>query len=250
MIDKKYIELMNREIDKQITDDEKIELHNYLSVNESANEYYNELLQTNEYLNHIPDREPSENLKKQIINSINFSKYPVRTEKKSFWNILTVPRMKLSYTFAAGLIIGIIVFSLISNNSNNITTDNEFGTIGIENSDATIVKDIAINRSNITGNIQLKKYKNNFLFDVDLISRQKIEFKITYPQNIVLQGLNPGLLNNIDLSKGDNFITSESSGIHQYKLIFSQLNKKSSSLNIQVMQLGNVVFEDNVLLKN
>ena len=43
MIDKKYIELMNKEIDKVITEDEKISLHSYLSGNNEAKEYFNEL---------------------------------------------------------------------------------------------------------------------------------------------------------------------------------------------------------------
>ena len=249
MIDKKYIELINKEIDNLITKDEKIELHHYLSANESANEYYNELLQTNEYLNHIPDREPSENLKKQILNSIDFNKYPAKTATNSFLKFFSIPKMKIAYTFAAGLMVGIIAFSLISNSSNYVNPNDEFGTIGIENTEAKLIKVIPVNLSNISGNIELKNLKNDFLFNVDLNSSQKIDITITYPSNMELQDFKPGLVNNIELSKGENFIKATNSVFHQYKVLLSQKDTNTSLTHIQIMQLGKIVLDESVLLK-
>lgn len=62
---KKYIELMNKDIDKTITFSEKEELNQYLTENPDANLLYNELLKTENLLDKIPEGEPSINLKRR-----------------------------------------------------------------------------------------------------------------------------------------------------------------------------------------
>ena len=111
-VDKKYIELINKEIDQVTTPDEKAELQKYLQANKSAMDYYNDLQLTNDYLDRLPDHEPSENLKKQIINSINFNKYSPNQKKHYAWDFLFSPKLRIAYTFALGLIIGIIIYAL------------------------------------------------------------------------------------------------------------------------------------------
>jgi hypothetical protein len=248
MIEKKYIELMNKKIDRIITDDEVVELNHYLSANENAKKYFNELHLTNEYLNQISDPEPSENLKKQITNSIDFSKYSSPWEKKSIWNIFYFPKAKFAYTFAAGLIAGIIIISIFYNSPNNFDNKDVYGTIGIENTDTNLIKEIPVKLSNVSGKIQLRRLKDNFWFDVNLDSSQKIDFTITYPNNIEFKSINPGKDNNIEFSKRENFIKATNTGVQQYKLMFSQNGIASSLILIQIMQSGNIIFEDKVSL--
>jgi hypothetical protein len=248
MIDKKYLELMNKKIDHIITDGEIVELNNYLSANENAKKYFNELLLTNEYLNRISDPEPSENLKKQITNSIDFSKYSSPQKKKNVWNIFYIPKAKYAYTFAAGLIAGIIVISIFYNSPSNFDNKDVYGTIGIENTDANLIKEIPVKVLNVSGKIQLRRLKDNFWFDVNLNSSQKIDFTITYPNNVEFKSINPGEDNNIEFSKSENFIKAINTGVQQYKLMFSQNSTASSLILIQIMQSGNIIFDDKVLL--
>ena len=71
MIDQKYIELINHEIDGVITPKQKSMLDNYLKKNPQAEKLYQELIATSKIIDQIPAIEPSENLKKRIMNSID-----------------------------------------------------------------------------------------------------------------------------------------------------------------------------------
>ncbi|MCB0753910.1 MAG: hypothetical protein KDC52_20735, partial [Ignavibacteriae bacterium] len=75
MIQPEYIELMNKDIDKIISASEKKKLDKYLKENEEAKILHKELLRTEELLDTIPENVASENLKKRILNSIDYNMY-------------------------------------------------------------------------------------------------------------------------------------------------------------------------------
>lgn len=250
MIDKKYIELMNKEIDKIITEDEKISLQSYLSGNNEAKEYFNELQLTNDYLDKLPDNEPSENLKKQIINSIDFSKYSSTVKVKSFWSYLFMPKFKIAYSFAVGLIAGIILIVVLSNNYNNVNKIRDIsGTIGIDNSNSKTIEEIPLKLSDLSGNISLIKTGDRFLIDANFDTEQNLDFMISYPDNVEFQNIDPGLISDIQFSKGENFIKTTNSGFQQYKVSFIKIDKNVSSvIHVQLLQAGNNVYEHDLQL--
>jgi len=246
MIDKKYIELMNKEIDKVISEDEKTALHNYLSTDIEAKEYYNELLLTNDYLDTLPDPEPSENLKKYIINSIDFSRYSSLENRKSFWNFLYIPKFKYAYIFAAGLIAGIILISIFSNNPDFLDpAKNISGTMGVN---SKIVKEIPLKFSDISGKIELIKTGNNFSVYANFNSAQKFDFVIKYPSDVEFQSISPAPDNNIEFTKGENLLKTTNLGSQQYRLLFLKNNTKTSTIHIQLVKSKSIIYEDELLL--
>ena len=252
MIDKKYIELMNKEMDRVITDSEKVTLNNYLSGNSEAEEFYRELKLTNDYLDQLPDREPSENLKNQIINSIDFSKYSPAINNKSFWSYLFVPKFKIAYSFAVGLIVGIILIVVLSNNYNNVDKIRDIsGTIGIDNSksNSKIIEEIPLKLSDLSGRIALVKTDDRFLVDANFDTNQNLEFMISYPRNVEFRNIDPGLVSDIQFSKGENFIKTGNSGLQKYKVSFNKIDENVSSvIHVQLLQEENIVYEHDFLL--
>lgn len=248
MIEEKYIELMNKEIDHLITSEERIRLHNYISVNNEAKEYYDELLLTNESLNHIPDHQPSENLKIRILNSINFNKYNVKTVKNKSLKILRVANFRFVYTFAAGLIAGIIIYSLFFVNAGNVNPDDISGTIGINNSAKTI-GEIPLNFPGISGNIELKEKGSTIWFNIHSNSSQPADYIITYPRQIQFEYIKPGSSANMTILKSENYIKTSNSGSQEFTLAFTQNNTPSSPIHIQLTQSGNLIHDYEFSLK-
>jgi hypothetical protein len=248
MINEKYIELMHKEIDEVITPDEKIKLYNFLAENKSAKDFYDELILTAGYLDKIPDSNPSENLKKQIINSINFNRYLPKVKSKKSWNFLLGFKFRYAYTFAAGLFAGIVIYFLFSLNSNSINTKDISGTMGVTDN-IKIVEEIPLNFSDISGKIELKERGNNFWCEIKTVSKQKIDLLISYPNQIKFENLNPESVSNIELSKSKNHIKITNSGFQQYSLKFSQNSPTLSAIHIQIIQTGNTVYEHELSLK-
>lgn len=249
MIDENFIELMNKEIDKVITENEKVELHNYLSNNKHAKDYYNELLSTVNYLDGLPDAEPPAYLEKHIINSININKYLPREKRKNIFDFLFVPKFKLAYTFAAGLIAGIIIFFVLSNRLNNSNLNKEIsGTIGISNNEMNTIQEIPLNFSGISGKIQLKESGNNFFADINSNSLQKFDVIISYPESMKFENISPGSGNKIEFSNEKNSVKISGSGLQKYTLSFTQNNLNSSAIEILVSQSGKNIFKQKVSL--
>ncbi|HSD62164.1 MAG TPA: hypothetical protein VLB50_00135 [Ignavibacteriaceae bacterium] len=248
MINEKYIELMNKEIDKVITPEERIELQNYLSKNNAAKNYYDELLLTNDFLDRLPDHNPPENLKKQIINSIDFSRYeehpePVKKSAGFLWGL----KFRYAYIFAAGLLAGIIIFSIFYLNTGNVNTKEISGTIGAGN--IRTLQEIQLNFSDISGKIELKERNNTFWFDISAFTPQNTYIIISYPNEIKFENITPGSISNIELSRNGNYIKITNSGSQQYSLQFSQITPASSPMYIRILQSGNVVYEHELSLK-
>ncbi len=249
MIDKKYIELMNKEIDDVITDDERIALHDYLLGNKAAKEYYNELRLTNDYLDSLPDPEPSENLKKYIVNSIDFSRHSVSDDRKKFWSFLYLPKFKYAYIFTAGIIAGIIILSIYTNTFNFKDTDNSTsGTIGVEKIKPEVIKEIPLKLSDIGGQIELVKTGNNFSVDANFNSSQKFDFVIKYGNDVEFKSVNPKSASNIEFSNGENSIKTSSQGLQQYRFLFSKNGSKVSSIYIQLIKSDKIVYQDELTL--
>jgi hypothetical protein len=248
-IDKKYVELINKEIDHLTTSDEKVELQKYLQANKAAKDYFDGLNLTNDYLDRLPDQEPSENLKKQIVNSIDFNRYSPKPKKQSAWGFLFAPKFRLAFTFAFGLIVGIIIYAALVNNSNTVNIDDIYGTIGINNDGANTISELPLNFSDITGNIELKGIDRNFWFNLDLNSKQDFDIVISYPAGVKFDNLRLGTAKNIEVSKGQNFIKTTNSGVQKYSLLFTQNGSEPSNIKIQIIQSGNTVYDHNLLIK-
>lgn len=249
MIDNKYIELMNKEIDNLITVDEKIQLHKYLDSNEAAKEYFDGLLLTNNYLNELPDENPSENIKKRIINSIDFNKYSPKLKSKFSWNYIFNPKLKFVYTFAIGLLAGIIIYGVISNYTSKFNTEDISGTIGLENKDVSVLEQIPVNISNISGKIEITNRENKFWLSVNLNSSKNYIFEITYSDNIKFENLNPELGSTFNCSIDKNLIKISNSGLQQYSILFSHNNLSSAELNLSITQSGKIIYNHNLTLE-
>ena len=247
-IDKKYVELINKKIDHIITPEEKKKLDDFLSGNKAAQDYYNGLHKTNDYLSQLPDQEPHENLKKQIMNSIDFNRYSPKIKRRNSWSLLFVPKFKLAYTFAAGLVLGIILYAILVNNSNTININDVYGTIGI-NSNASTIAELPLKFSDISGKIDLKAVEHNFWFNLDLNSTNKFDIVISYPGNVKFENIRLGLAKNIEVSKGQSFIKTTNSGPQKYSLLFSRHSLEPTSIKIKILQSGNILYEHNLSLK-
>jgi hypothetical protein len=248
-IDKKYIELINKEIDHMTTPDEKVELQIYLQANEAARDYFNDLQLTNNYLNRLPDQEPTVNLKKQIINSIDFNRYSRKERKHSAWGFLFAPKFRLAYTFAVGIIVGIIVYAVLVNNSNTVNINDIYGTIGINNDGANTISELPLKLPDISGNIEIKGIDKNFWFNLDLDSKQNFDVVISYPVSVKFENMRLGIVKNIEISKEQTLIKTTNSGFQKYSLLFTQNSPEPVTVKIQILQSGNTLFEHNLTIK-
>ncbi len=241
MIDRKYIELMNKEIDHLITPDEKQDLHRCLAENMESREYYDDLLAANHALNQVPQPAVPENLGKKIINSIDFTRYPHKPVRKRAFGFIPAFNRKYAFTFAAGLLAGLIIYALFSITSQNFHQNDVSGTIGIE--EVLTIRELPINLGEIQGDISLKEKNDLYLFEISLNSESLVDLTISYPSQVKLESFKPGIPGRISLITAGNIIKAANSGPQQFTFSFTRMGKNPPPVHIELSQSGKKLFE-------
>ena len=117
MIAERYIELINKELDGFNTESESKELRQFLSDNDEARRYYDELQRATSALKRVAQVEPPAFLKIHILNSIKSLPLPVRSKTGWMDTVLELfrrsPSARYSVVFASGLCVGALLLAIV-----------------------------------------------------------------------------------------------------------------------------------------
>ena len=252
MIDNKYIVLINKDIDKTISQLEKKILEEHLEINSDAKELHKELLRTEELLDQLPDREPSVNLKKRILNSIDYNRYS-ETKKKSlfseyFGNLITGSPRKIAISFALVLIIGsLILFNIyiVPNINNDLADQNVYGTMGLHK--AELLEVLSIDEGKISGDIQINREADYYKFKIDVNSVDKYNLQIEFdPNNISIEQY-PNE-NNVTISENKSSISFTNSTRLSKELVFKSNKQSEDKFSIKLFNENNKIFQQEIVL--
>ena len=246
MIDKFYIELINKEIDGVITESEKNLLHDHLAVNPAALDIYSQLRQTSELLSKIPQLRPSPQIKRSIMGSIDSTRYSASQKSFAFRSLASslfrTPSPKLAYAFSLGILIGILLHSVIFENIGSKRTDPTeiSGTIGIDgHATSELIKQVPITHPNIDGTIKIKKFKNLIIVEADIrtqrSSQMVIEFDKSYLQFIHFIKLNG---TKTAFESGDDHVRIQYPCEGQFELFFSEITTHCKPLVLTFFASG------------
>ncbi len=257
MIDKKYIELINKEIDGVITKVEQERLHSYLSTNPEAQNFYDELHQTSELLSKIPKLEPSPHIKTYVMNSIDLKRY-VKAKKpfrfKSFVpNLLTKPIPKLAYAFALGILVGILVYSVLLENvisKRGLEVTDFYGTIGVdEKSGFKTIRNMPIALPEINGTIVIKRLENIVVIETDLSSLKATDIRIEYDEShLQFSHFTSGSRSKIAFDFGGNDVRASALGDIRYRLFFKEVVADGKPIVVKISVAKEVRFTHSISL--
>lgn len=257
MIDKKYIELMNKAIDGVATKSEQERLRSYLSVNSEAQNFYNDLSRTSELLNKIPKVEPSPNIKKYVMNSIDLTRYSVSPKTNKFKSLvsrlLVKPSPKLAYAFALGILIGILVYSVFLENvllKRGVEATDFYGTIGIvKKADFKTITSIPIGFTEVKGTIDVKKLEDIVVIETDLSALKETEIQFEYDEShLQFSHFNSGSQAKVNFDSGENYIRASWSGNNQFNLFFTQVSADGKPIILKLSVAGELRFTQDILL--
>ncbi len=133
MIDPKYIELIHRRLDGEITPAENTELTSHLAASTEAHALYEHLSQTFKVVASVPPVDPPSDLKAEVLASIGRAPHHAAAPQRSLREVmLSVFTPRLSYGLAAGVLLGIAIGTIGSRglgSHNSIDPSSLAGTI-------------------------------------------------------------------------------------------------------------------------
>lgn len=242
MIDKKYIELIHKEIDGIIRPDDRRMLKTYLDENPEAQTLYRELQQTVKMLNQVAEIEPPANLKKRIMNSIDSNKRKALRWKPTPVSVLSRLFAKPAYAFAWGMVFGLLFYGVVVENmiqKYSPDTNGLHGTIGInENMNGKKAQTAPVLLPEIKGTLSLRQAENTVWLEANLSTPYECDIILEYdPSQIRFEGM-PMQGRYAILENSDQFVRIKSSGQIQYNIYFTGLTQNPVPLNVKLFVSG------------
>lgn len=258
MMDERQIRLMNKAIDGVLSSREKKQLDAYLQKNPDARKFYNDLLQTADLLSQTPKVEPPPNLKKRIMNAVDFSRYEIPTkdssQKSIISQLLAQPKPQLAYIFAFGIIIGLILYSLLISRFEKtpaLQLPDLYGTMGItEKTQFEKLLNIPVKLPGISGAIVFRQYGLIIGCEMNLESANAFEFTLTYDNSqMEFIGLSPYLEKKLQFQSTSNVLRIFTSGKNQTMLIFDSGVVEESLFYLTLSVSGQVAWQHRAKIK-
>jgi len=247
---------MHKDIDGNITPEEKSILKDFLTENLEADEMFNELLAVKNNLQKLPEVEPPIDLKDNILSNINTDLYS--REKKINGTIIklnswfTQRNIKNVLAYAAVFIIGICISALVlfPRTSENYQYLNDvYGTIGANDYEALGVKQFkTVDQLGLSGSLGMKESNNIIWLESNILSDRSFTVQVFYqPKELAFVLFKPLDPEKITFEQSNNILTITTT--KPFILSFAQKTKTESHLKIALNPSHSNILEYDFLIR-
>jgi len=250
MLNDKYTELINREIDGLNSLRESAQLKEYLAADPAAQQFYDEMRATASLLQEVKAVEPPAHLQHVIMNRLPVNRYGASAQT-SWWAELrewveVKFNFKYVYAFAGGLAVGVALFVLVSPTP-SLDSEQLTGTMiqHDEKNALRTIKEITINRDGVTGSLAVQQSAETVRTELVLDSTQPIELTLSFDAQQFgftdLTMLNDAALGEAILIPGAVQLTH--AGQKSYAVGLTKKDRTAGKLEIKLVRAGEVLDE-------
>jgi hypothetical protein len=258
MIKSKYLKLIHKEIDGEISAENKNKLLTYLSQNDEAHAVYDQLRYTTNLLKNVPEVESPPDLTSDIMNSINFNRYS--NEMKTRFDFVRIinwfikPTPKPAYAFALGLIFGLIFYAIVIMmvfKEQPVDLADLYGTIStVDKSEVENISTHAVDLPGANGSINLRRIHNTLLFEINIQPTDNFELKMKYDtDDFAFAAYHPLCPAHTNFDNQESSISISSSDNAAFVLFFTKNQDIESSLDLTIETTGKDVFRHSFLIQ-
>lgn len=183
-IEQKYTDLINADIDGEISDAEKAELQAFLDENAEGKTLYEELQSLCATLDDVEQEEPPTFMRHVIMNSVPPTK-PADESPGFLRVLLATPALKYSVTFAAGVFLTLSILN--SSDISDRAFDNVTGLVGTVANPvgAELADSVSVAGPAVAGIVSLRSAGSMLILDFDLVARDHIEIETEYTDRTI-----------------------------------------------------------------
>jgi hypothetical protein len=246
-IDPNIVELINADIDGEISPADRQELEAMLADSPEAQAMHAELSGLNSSLNELPDLDPPVHVKHTIMASIPKTEAQQR-RSNMLQSLIAAPAMRYAAMFAAG---SLITLTLVSSDQLSDSAFNDVtglvGTISSEVPDGPGVQSTRIDRPEVAGRVSLRSSGPLLIVDFDLVSNGPVDIVASYSdQTIWFNGFaqleSPGA----SISAQSGRVTMQIEGKRRYALFLHNAGDRNISINLKFMSQGQIIYDTDV----
>lgn len=183
-IEQKFKELINADIDGEISAAEKSELQKFLNESAAGRALHDELSTLCATLDDVEQEDPPPYMRHIIMNSVPPTQ--AAGESRGFLEILfATPALKYAMTFAAGVFLTLSIVN--SSRISNQALDNVTGLVGTvaEPVNTAIADSVVLREVDIAGTVSLRSSGSLLILDFNLVSADHIEIQADYADRTI-----------------------------------------------------------------
>jgi anti-sigma factor RsiW len=223
MIEEKYIEFIQADLDGELPEQHRAELSRYLLANPQARAMRDELRRLCGMLDQLPAFEPPPELKSSILAAVHLPA-PV-TPARSGW--VRFPVLRVAAAFAGGLLVSAIAFQLGSDRHAALDVSEVAGTLASRDPVARSapVDTVEVSLDQATGNVSLFRSATLRVVQFDLAVQQPLEIVVMHEgQEARFSGL------------------GQSGGNQRYALVLEGAGETGSAIEVRFLASGAEVY--------
>ena len=253
MLDKKYIDLMNQEIDGINTREESAELQKYVASNPEAQQYFDDIKTMSNMLSTVSELEPPPTLKKNIMTAIK----PKRRHadvREPWWRSISERlriegTLKYAYVFSCGLILGLFIYALFMNTQpkgDSFDISRLYGTMALKDVSGNLKPGdlFHIDIEDIDGRVHVAYSESIVIIELQFETQQKIELALGFEENdITVYSYAQAKRAEGTVSISQDHMKLTHAGDNTYHIFFNKTTPLTTTLNITINADGALLYE-------
>lgn len=242
-IDQKHLDLINADIDGEISDSDRAKLQAFLAESAEGRALHEELAALCSTLDGVDSVDAPPHLRHVIMNSIK----PASTKPESpslLQKIFAIPALTHAVTFAAGVF---LTLSLINSGQISIGAfDDVTGLVGTiaEPIDAEVLGAVAFDKPEVAGKVALRRSGAMLILDMDLVAMRPIEVEADYTDRTIwFNGFAQLESSGTKISAETGRIRLDMDGKRRFAVYLQNKGGRETTLKLRFMADGKVVHE-------
>jgi hypothetical protein len=242
-LSERTVELINADVDGEISSAGKIELNSILASSPDARRYHSEMAGLLELMNSADRLEPPKHLRHLIMDSVSRARH--KAVRKTWRPGLRVaPALRLVTAFAAGVV---LTWSFVSSDSiSRNAFEDVTSLVGTMSDDVSQpgVKGNSISHADVAGAISLRKSGNLLVIDFDLVSDGPMDVIAGFAKaDVWFNGFAQLESSDTSVSAEPGRVTIRMKGKQRYALYLHDSSSKLSVIDLQFVSSGRIVHE-------
>ncbi len=254
MIDDRYIELMNGEIDGMNSPEQSRDLKEYLRTHPEAQSHFDQLRALENVFEEAKRITPPREMRENVLSLLFDGKQGEESKRISFFVrsfFKEQPKRRLLYVFGTGLITGVLLFSLIAlfvPPGDELDFGKLYGTLTLmKNEKALFISEpISFNVSGVSGFVRVRYAMEKIFVELKLVSRSQARVTIQHNPRVRFEGLSVSgeAEHRTEITKVETMLIH--SGDREYLFLFSDDDRTRSSITIKVLGENGQFFEKKI----
>jgi hypothetical protein len=248
-IEQHYTDLINADIDGEISAQEKAELEVFLRDNAAGRDLHEELSSLCSALDQVDEAKPPVHLRHVIMNAIPPARRPDESSGL-LQTLFAVPGLKYAVTFAAGVILTLSV--LESSQVSNQAFDDVTGLVGTvaDPVDFSLASVVSVDELDVAGKVSLRRAGSLMILDFDLVSKDHIDIEAEYSDpSIWFNGFAQLETEDTTVAAGPGRVRLGMRGKRRYAVFLHNRSGHDTTITLRFLANGEVVHSANLDFK-